>query len=78
MSNSRRKTSICGHTNSCSEKQDKRVYNRRYRHACKQILNVEPEKELLPHLKEYSNPWSMDKDGKTWFDAAEYPKRMRK
>ncbi len=78
MSNSRKKTSIGGITTSCSEKQDKRLYNRRYRHACKQILNTNFECELLPHLREYSNVWSMDKDGKVWFDAKEFPKLMRK
>lgn len=78
MSKSRKKTSIGGITTSCSEKQDKRIYNRRYRHACKQILNTNFECKLLPHLREYSNPWSMDKDGKVWFDAKEFPKLMRK
>lgn len=78
MSRSRKKTSIGGITNSCSEKQDKRIYNRRYRHSCKQYLQIDYERELLPHLKEYSNPWSMDKDGKKWFDAKKYFKRMRK
>jgi len=78
MSKSRKKTSIGGITTACSERQDKRLYNRRYRHACKQILNTGSEYELLPHLWEYSNPWSMDKDGKVWFDAAKFPKLMRK
>jgi hypothetical protein len=78
MSKSRKKTSIGGITTSCSEKQDKRIYNRRYRHAYKQILNTNFECELLPHLREYSNVWSMDKDGKVWFDAKEFPKLMRK
>ena len=74
----RKKTSIAGITNSKSEKQDKRIYNRRYRHVCKQFLHINPEQEPLPHLKEFSNPWSMDKDGKKWFDAKKYPEMMRK
>ena len=61
-----------------SEKLDKRIYNRRYRHVCKQFLHINAEGEPFPHLKEYSNPWSMNKDGKKWFDAKKYPKRMRK
>lgn len=76
MSRSRRKTSIAGHCEA-SEKHDKRIYNRRFRHVCKQSLHINYEQEL-PHLKEYSNPWSMNKDGKKWFDAKKYPKRMRK
>ena len=78
MSKSKKKTSIGGITTACSEKQDKRLYNRRYRHACRQILNTNSVCELLPHVREYSNPWSMDKDGKVWFDAAKFPKLMRK
>ncbi len=77
MSNSRKKTAIAGNAD-CSEKQDKRDYNRRYRHACKQFLHINPEQEPLPHLREYSNPWGMGKDGKKWFDAKKYPEMMRK
>lgn len=78
MSRSKRKTSISGHTIASSEKQDKREYNRCYRHACKQFLHIDFETELLPHLREYSNLWSMCKEGKKWFDAKKYPKMMRK
>ena len=76
MSRSKRKTSIAG-TCAGSEKQDKRDYNRRYRHVCKQLLHIDQEQEL-PDLKKYSNPWGMSKDGKKWFDATKYPERMRK
>ena len=51
-------------TTASSEKQGKRLYNRRFRHASKQALKVNPELEILPHLREYSNPWCMEKDGK--------------
>ncbi len=77
MSKSRKKTSIGGITNSVSEKHDKRIYNRRFRRICKQSLHIDYEQEL-PQLKQYSNPWGMDKDGKKWFDEKKYPKRMRK
>ena len=63
MSRSKRKTSIIG-TAGSSEKQDKRDYNRRYRSACRQSLQIDYKRELLPHLREYSNPWSMSKEGK--------------
>ena len=69
---------VCGMSGACSEKQDKRVYNRRYRRACKQALRVNHACELLPHLREYSNPWAMDKDGKKRFDPKERPELMRK
>lgn len=42
------------------------------------MVHVEPERELLPHLREYSDPWGMDKDGKHRFDPLKYPERMRK
>ena len=77
MSRSRKKTSIGGITTAVSEKQDKRIYNRRYRRVCKQSLHIDHQQEL-PILKEYSNPWCMNKDGKKWFVAKKYPKRMRK
>ena len=78
MSRSKKRTSIWGINGACSEKQDKRLYNRRYRRVGKQFLHVNPECELMPHLREYSNPWAMAKDGKVWFNAEEYPERMRK
>jgi len=78
MSRSKRRTPISGIATARSEKQDKRLYNRRYRRACKQILHANPESEVLPHLREYSDPWAMDKDGKIWFDPEKYPKEMRK
>jgi hypothetical protein len=78
MSRSKKRTPIGGITTARSEKQDKRFYNRRYRRVCKQVLQVSPESKLLPHLREYSDPWAMDKDGKVWFDPEKYPKDMRK
>ena len=77
MSRSRRKTSIIGVAGD-SEKEDKQLYNRRYRQAFKQHLATRLENDSWPHLHEYSNPWGMAKDGKSWFDSREYPKRMRK
>jgi hypothetical protein len=78
MSRSKKRTPIAAMNGACSEKQDKRDYNRRYRRVCKQFLHVTPECELMPHLREYSNPWAMAKDGKVWFDPQTYPKRVRK
>jgi hypothetical protein len=78
MSRSRKRTPVWGMSSSSSEKQDKRDYNRRYRHISKQFLHVNPEAELMPHLRDYSNPWSMSKDGKVRFNPKLYPERMRK
>ena len=78
MSRSKKRTPVCGLTGARSEKQDKRLYNRRYRRICKQLIHVAPARELLPLLREYSNPWAMAKDGKFWFDPKQRPKLMRK
>jgi len=78
MSRSFRKTSITGITIADSEKQDKRDYNRRYRRVIKQKLPVHQDDKGLPHLKEYSDPWVMDKDGKQYFNKTEAPHLMRK
>jgi hypothetical protein len=78
MSRSRRKHPFRAITTADSEKQEKRVYNRRFRRVSDQALKVDPTGERLPILQEYSNPWSMDKDGKVRFDPAKCPKSMRK
>ena len=78
MSRSRRKHPFYAITTAESEKQDKRAYNRRFRHAAEQALKTDPTGESLPILREYSDPWSMDKDGKHRFDPARYPQLMRK
>ena len=78
MSRSRKKTPVHGMTTARSEKKDKRLYNRRFRRVSKQALQFNPEQEVLPHLREYSNPWSMDKDGKVRFDPKKHPEWMRK
>jgi hypothetical protein len=78
MSRSKRRTPVRGITSARSEKQDKRLYNRRYRRVCKQALYADPTRELLPLLREYSNVGAMDKDGKFWFDPRERPVLLRK
>ena len=78
MSRSKKRTPVAGMTSAPSEQEDKRLYNRRYRHVCKQVLHVNPMCDLLPHLRQYSNPWAMAKDGKKRFDPQEWPKWLRK
>lgn len=74
MSRSRRKMPITGMTTADSEKQDKRLANRKLRRKVRQVLPEEPE--VLPDLREVSDPWTMDKDGKKWIDPDS--KEMRK
>ena len=78
MSRSRRKHPFRAITTAESEKQEKRHYNRCFRHASEQALKADPTGESLPILREQSDPWGMDKDGKVRFDPVKHPKLMRK
>ena len=77
MSRSRRKRPFRGITSATSEKQDKRLANRTLRRRIKEILSLDVEVEVLPELRDVSDPWVMDKDGKIRFDPDRYPKEMR-
>jgi len=84
LSRSRRKHSHTGITTCESEKDDKREANRRYRHAVRQRLQTsvpagalattdESDDLLLPHWREYGDPWTFGKDGK-WFIPTSFPR----
>jgi hypothetical protein len=62
MSRSRKKTPITGITTATSEKDDKRKANRIFR----RVTKVQIKKGDTPFIdiKEVSNVWSFDKDGK--------------
>lgn len=64
MSRSIKKTKIHGITTAKSEKEDKQDANRKFRRVIKQ--KVKSEKTALPELREISNVWSFDKDGKRY------------
>ncbi len=75
MSRSRRKSPCTGITTARSEKQDKRMHNRKFRRISRQ----KKDPDDMPQVDyEVTNPWSMDKDGKSWFDPEKYPELMRK
>ncbi len=76
MSRSRKKTPITGHTKAESDKQDKRLANRRLRRSVK--VAVEHDADVIPEMREKSNVWGFSKDGKQRFDPEKYPKDMRK
>ena len=78
MTRSRRKTPISGITTASSEKQDKRLANRKVRRAVKQALAGKVDVDVLPHRRELTHPWTMAKDGKIWFDADRFPEVLRK
>ncbi|MCY1283415.1 hypothetical protein D9M68_817120 [compost metagenome] len=66
MSRSRRKTPICGITTAASEAFDKARWHRAFRRAENQRLASNPESEPH-HVREFSDPWAMQKDGKYWW-----------
>ena len=72
MSRSYKKTSIIGHTKSESEKYDKKIWHRRFRHKTKDILRSlhnDPDMiddTIMPVEEDVSSTWSMSKDGKSY------------
>lgn len=78
MSRSRRKTPIFGYTTSESEAFDKACWHRAFRRTENQRLATNPESEAH-HFRQFSNPWDMLKDGKSWWSGIRpEDKEMRK
>jgi hypothetical protein len=75
VSRSHRKHPICGITCAESEKQDKRLLNRRVRRVNRQRLHADKEPAQRNQLYD---PWTMDKDGKQYFDPTRFPELLRK
>jgi len=68
MARSFRHTPIFGLTTSQSEKQDKRLANRRLRRAVR--VQIALGCEVLSLLREVSNVWCFDKDGRAYDERA--------
>lgn len=75
MSRSKRRTPIFGNTTADSEKQDKRLANRRLR--ARERVAAASGFELEPSLRDVSDVWAFDKDGKRYWRTAS-PADMRK
>jgi hypothetical protein len=43
----------------------------------KQALAASDELDVLPHRRELTNPWTMAKDGKAWFNTERFPEVLR-
>ena len=65
MSRSFRHTPISASTGGSSEKFDKQKANRKLRSAVK--VAMEKGEEVLPVLREVSDIWVFNKDGKIWW-----------
>jgi hypothetical protein len=75
MSRSKKKTPKTGMTTAESEKDDKRKANRKFRRKIK--VQVQKGETELVKIKEVSNIWSFDKDGKQFLKNPP-SKEMRK
>lgn len=70
MSRSYKKVPVIGHTGADSEKSDKKIWHRRFRHKTKDILRSMHndtdaiDDVVMPVEGDVSNTWSMSKDGK--------------
>jgi hypothetical protein len=74
MSRSRKKHPITGMTTAETEKEFKQQEHQRERSRVRDALKT--EKEVIPHPKEFGNPWAGPKDGKTiWSENQEKAKR---
>ena len=76
MSRSRRHQPFIGNGGD-SEKYDKQKAHRKFRRQERVYLDDE-DGEVPLRLREVSDTWGMNKDGKSRFNAKEHPKLMRK
>jgi len=65
MSRSYIKNKIIGYTKKETEKRDKTIANKRYRRLVK--VRIAKRSETLPLIREVSNVYSFDKDGKHYY-----------
>lgn len=82
MSRSRKKHPITGVTGSETEKEFKRQEHQRERSHVRDALMdaikgiLESDKEILPHPKQFGDPWDGPKDGKfIWDERQDKAKR---
>jgi len=65
MSRSFIKNKIVGYTKKEAEKRDKTIANKRYRRLVK--VRIAKRSEILPLIREVSNIYQFDKDGKHYY-----------
>lgn len=69
MSRSIRKTPIGSYNCGDSEKNDKQIYNRKFRRKTRESLLREDYDNLLFNIRQVSNVWRMSKDGKRYYGS---------
>jgi len=65
MARSHKKTPVCGNAGG-SEKWDKRINNRMFRHREKICIVSERYNDIPLNMNEVRSTWDMNKDGKSW------------
>lgn len=75
MGKSFRKSPCCGITTAKSEKDDKQIYNRKFRRIVHQQLYDFCDDPIFD-IKEVSNVWQMAKDGRQWFGNSNKHKKL--
>ncbi|MCK9596245.1 hypothetical protein M0R19_03620 [Candidatus Pacearchaeota archaeon] len=85
MSHSFKKSPICGFTSCSSEKGDKKIANKKHRKINKcLILKIIKESDeenseiIFKDMKELTDVFFFNKDGKSFFDEKKHPSLMRK
>lgn len=78
MAHSQRSTLIVGNAKRASEKSDKLAAHRRVRRRVRQVLHTDDAAELLPSMRELSDPDSMAKHGKSYVGNRHQPRDLRK
>jgi hypothetical protein len=76
MSRSYKKHPITGMTTAESEKYDKQLANRKLRRKQKNAIRT--KKEVLPQLKEVSNNYTFNKDGKHNWKGTDYETKAKR
>ncbi len=78
MTRSKKKTPIRGWKTATSDKSYKQYVSRRHRHATNQALRTTGDEAGLQELCKFGHSTKRPKVVKSWFDADDEPKSMRK
>ena len=79
MSRSRKKRPIAGITTAETEKEFKQQEHQRERARVRTALaNFDDEEKVLPHPKQFGDPWNGPKDGKRYYSGTNFEKEAKK
>ena len=76
MSRSRKKHPVTGTTLAETEKKFKQQEHQRERSRIRDALKIDDE--VLPHQKQFGNPWDGPKDGKRYHGGTHYEQKAKR